>query len=155
MTKRRDPLTFHRALTKVAALIGWDSAAAICGVGERTVRYWSDPDCETEIRLIDAERLDRAFLAAGGTVAPFHQVYSLRLGIAAKDQEPARIDLVHIAAGAAKESGEAVSAMIAASGIDASPRAIKQAREEIEEAIAIMTTSLAALKLPETQGEAS
>ena len=55
MTKRREPLTYHRALTTIAALIGWDRAAAICGVGERTVRYWSDPDCETEIRLTDAE----------------------------------------------------------------------------------------------------
>jgi len=66
MTKRREPLTYQHTLTKIAGLIGWDRAGAVCGVTSRQVRNWSDPDCETEIRLIDAERLDRAFIELGG-----------------------------------------------------------------------------------------
>lgn len=143
MTKRREPLTYHRALTTIAALIGWDRAAAICGVGERTVRYWSDPDCETEIRLIDAERLDRAFLGLGGDHAPFHRLFSLRLEIAARDADDAT-SLSHLAAAGAKEAGEAVAALITASA-DSSPACRRNAAKEIQEAINTLTDSLAAL----------
>lgn len=31
MTKRREPLTYHLALTRAAAVIGWDRLAALCG----------------------------------------------------------------------------------------------------------------------------
>jgi hypothetical protein len=82
MTKRREPFTYQDTLTTVAALLGWDRCGAVCGVSGRAVRYWSDHDCETEIRMIDAERLDRAYLEHGGTHAPFHRMFSLRLEIA-------------------------------------------------------------------------
>ena len=142
MTKRRAPLTFHRALTQIAARIGWDHAGAICGVTDRTVRYWSDPDCETEIRLIDAERLDRAFLAAGGDHPPFHRVYAQRLELAAHDA--AACDLSQLAGRTARETGEAVAAMIAAAG-SASPATRRRAREEVAQAIEALTSSMAAL----------
>jgi hypothetical protein len=142
MTKRREPLTYHRALTKVAALLGWDTCAGLCGVTDRAVRNWSDPDTDSEIRVIDAERLDRAYLAAGGDHAPFHQVFGLRLDIAACDR---RADLTIAAARTAKESGEAVSAIVLAAIPGASPAALRRAREEGEEAIDALTESLAAL----------
>lgn len=143
MTKRRAPLTFHRALTQIAGRIGWDHAGAICGVTERMVRYWSDPDCETEIRLIDAERLDRAYLAAGGDHAPFMRVYAQRLELASHEAEAQ--NLTQLAARTAKESGEAVAALIEASA-GASPRARRKALEELAEAIDALTSSMAALE---------
>lgn len=149
MTKRRAPLTFHRALTQIAALIGWDRCGAICGVTDRTVRYWSDPDCETEIRLIDAERLDRAYLAAGGDHAPFHRVYAQRLELAAHEAQSS--NLADLAARTAKETGEAVAAMIEASHA-ANPRVRRRARDELAEAIEVLTTSMAALDEGEAQG---
>ncbi|SFG08921.1 hypothetical protein SAMN05518801_10763 [Novosphingobium sp. CF614] len=151
MTKRREPLTYHRTLTDIAHLIGWDRCAAICGVSERAVRYWSDPDCETEIRLIDAERLDRAYLEHGGDHAPFHRLHALRLDIAGRDG-PDR-DLARVAGKAAKETGEAVAALIGASG-RRDPRAIRKAREEVHEAIESLTDGLATLDRAE-QGEQS
>lgn len=147
MTKRREPLTYHRTLTTVAALIGWDRAAAICGVSERMVRYWSDPDCETEIRMIDAERLDRAYLGHGGDHAPFHRLFGLRLELAARDADDA-VSLCHLAAAGAKEAGDAVSALITASA-DNSPAARRAAAKELQEAIDTLTDGLAALKLSE------
>lgn len=150
MTKRREPLTYHRALTKVAALIGWDGCAAICGVTERAVRNWSDPDTDSEIRLIDAERLDRAYLAAGGDHGPFHQCFSLRLDLAA--QEPSHVDLTHAAAAAAKEAGEAVSALVLAAAPGSDRDAVRRAREEGEEAIAALTESLAVLQRRDRPG---
>jgi len=143
MTKRREPLTYHRALTQVAARIGWDRCGAICGVTERAVRYWSDPDAETEIRLIDAERLDKAYLASGGTHAPFNQLFTLRLDLASHRGDCA--DLAHSAARSAKETGEAVSALVMASTPGADRAVIRKARKEIEEAIETLTDSLTAL----------
>lgn len=143
MTKRREPLTYHAALTTIAARIGWDHCGALCGVTDRTVRLWSDPDCETEIRLLDAERLDRAFIAAGGEYAPFHRLFALRLEIAARTHDA---DLVHLASDAAKESGEAIAALLDASGRIDCPDARRRARKEIGEAIERMTDCLASLQ---------
>lgn len=116
MTKRREPLTFHRALTVIAARIGWDKCAMVVGRSERLVRMWSDPDADSEISILDAFRLDRAFIAAGGDHGPFHQVFTVQLELAAR--ESASTDLAFAAGKAARESGEAVSALIeaAASG---------------------------------------
>lgn len=152
MTKRREPLTYHRALTLIAARIGWDNCAAHCGVTERAVRYWSDPDCETEIRLIDAERLDRAFLAAGGDHAPFHRLFTLRIDLAAR--APA-VTLTSLAAASAKETGEAIAALIEAASVSPSDQAVRRARQEVQDAIDILSDSLASLPVDSIEGGVS
>ena len=144
MTKRREPLTYCRALTVIAAKIGYDRCAAICGVSERAVRYWSDPDAETEIRMLDAERLDRAYLAAGGDHAPFHRLFALRLDIEAM-REGNIGQLAAIAASSARETGEAIAALVSVSGRHDDPALLRTARAETEEAIEILTQALAAL----------
>lgn len=148
MTKRREPLTYEATLTDVAAVIGWDQCGAICGVSGRAVRLWSDHDCETEIRMIDAERLDRAFLERGGGYAPFHRLMALRLDVAAHDV--AGHSLSEIAMGAAKEAGEAVAALIKASGQPDNPVARREAKKEVQEAIDTLTDGLAAIERTET-----
>jgi hypothetical protein len=151
MTKRREPLTYQLTLTLVAGQIGWDRCAAICGVkSDRTVRYWSEPECETEIRMIDAERLDRAFLERGGDHAPFHRLMALRLDLASRELE--NVDMAAIAALAAKENGEAVSALIEASGKLHDPATRRTARQEVEQAIAVMTDGLAIIDQAEKTG---
>lgn len=142
MTKLREPLTYERTLTNVAAAIGWDRVGAVLGVSERMARYLSDHDCETKIRMIDAERLDRAFLDHGGDHAPFHRLHALRLDIANRDT-PDR-DLVALSGKAAKEAGEAIAALIDA-GVHADRRALTRARKEIQEAIDSLTDGLAGL----------
>lgn len=142
MTKRREPLSYQLTLTNVAGTIGWDTCAAICGVGERAVRLWSDHDCETEIRMIDAERLDRAFLDRGGDHAPFHRLMALRLEISGR--EASARNLGELAAGAAKETGEAVASIIRVS-VANTPEARREARQEVQEALESLTTSLAAI----------
>lgn len=150
MTKRRDPLTYQHILTRVAAAIGWDRCGAICGVSGRAVRLWSDHDCETEIRMIDAERLDRAFMDHGGDHAPFHRLMALRLEIAAREIQ-ARC-LSEITAGAAKETGEAIAALIKVSSKPGSATARREARQEVQEAIDTLTTSLATIDHAEKTG---
>lgn len=149
MTKLREPLTYQATLTTIATLIGWDRCAAICGVkSDRTVRYWSDPDCETEIRMIDAERLDRAYLDYGGDHAPFHRLHALRLDLASR--EAPDHCLAAVAGKAAKENGEAVAALINASG-SRDPRTRRRARQEVHEAIESLTDGLAALDRAEAE----
>lgn len=150
MTKRREPLTYEATLTEVAAVIGWDTCGAICGVSGRAVRLWSDHDCETEIRMIDAERLDRAFLERGGNHAPFHRLLALRLDIAAREADGH--DLAEIAMGAAKETGEAVAALIKASGQPDSAAARREAKREVQEAIETLTEGLATIERAEKTG---
>ncbi|MEC7934056.1 MAG: hypothetical protein VX205_00215 [Pseudomonadota bacterium] len=143
MTKLREPLTYQYTLTKVAALIGWDRCAAICGVrSDRTVRLWSDPDCETEIRMIDAERLDRAYLDHGGDHAPFHRLHGLRIDMASRDAPDLCLSV--LAAAAAKETGEAIAALISASACS-DTRTVRRTRKELEEAIEALTSGLVAL----------
>ena len=143
MTKRREPLTYQATLTNVANLIGWDRCAAICGVrSDRTVRLWSDPDCETEIRMIDAERLDRAYMEHGGDHAPFHRLHALRLDIAGR--EAPDLCLAELAGSAAKETGEAIAALIDAS-TSRDIRTVRRTRKEVQEAIDTLTSGLVAL----------
>lgn len=142
MTKRREPLTYQHTLTKVAAQIGWDRCGAVCGVSGKSVRNWSDPDCETEIRMIDAERLDRAFIEHGGDHAPFLRLMTLRLDMA--ERERAQADMVRAAASVAKESGEAVAAILDAASSGCADK-MRRARREGEEAIASLTGALASL----------
>jgi hypothetical protein len=142
MTKLREPLTYERTLTNVAAAIGWDRVGAILGISERMARYLSDHDCETKIRMIDAERLDRAFLDHGGDHAPFHRLHALRLDLA--NRETPDRDLVALGGKAAKEAGEAIAALLDA-GVNADRRAVTRARTEIQEAIDSLTDGLAGL----------
>ncbi|MBX9661905.1 hypothetical protein [Novosphingobium sp.] len=150
MTKRREPLTFHRALTVIAARIGWDKCAMLVGRSERLVRMWSDPDADSEISIIDALRLDGAFIAAGGDHGPFHRVFTTQLELAARDGTSA--DLAFAAANAARESGEAISALIEAATCR-DPAKRRAARREAEEAIEALTDGIAALDRHEV-GEA-
>lgn len=144
MTKRREPLTFHRALTRAAAQIGWDRCASLVGRSERQVRNWSDPDADSEISILDAMRIDKACLATGGE-AHFQSVYDALLDIAVADHDA---NLAKAAARAAKESGEAISALIEAASTSC-PDARRRARQEGEEAHAAIACALAALDAQE------
>lgn len=143
MTKRREPLTYQHTLEQVARVISWERAGAICGVSARSVRLWSDHDCETEIRMIDAERLDRAYLDQGGDYAPFHRLMALRLEMTAREADADR--LAEHAGRAAIEAGEAVAAAFEASRTR-DPSKIRAARKEVQQAIDALTDCAADLE---------
>lgn len=148
MTKRREPLTFQNTLIQIAEAVGWDRCAAVCGVTSKSVRNWSDPDCETEIRMIDAERLDRLYMAHGGDHAPFHRLFTLRLDL--DDAATARADLAAIAGRVATEGGEAVSALIAA----AAKPDCRNAISALEKTFGVLSDGLAALNRDHAGGAA-
>lgn len=146
MTKRRAPLSFELALTKVAGLIGWERAAAIVGQSERCVRNWSDPDAAAGIRMDAAEKLDIAYQEAGGNGAPFLECYALRLKAALADAFGSAEAIASAAAAAAKEGGEAISAAINAARPEASDFDYANAERELEEAINAKTVALRAIR---------
>ncbi len=144
MTKLRDPITYEATLLEVARLIGWDNVGAICGgVSSRHARRWSDHDCQTQIRAIDCERLDRAYVDAGGDHFPFHRLMGLRNEVATA---VLTVDacMVRAAQTTAREGGDAVAALLEVSA-NPTPQNIREARKEGHELIDAMTDALAGL----------
>jgi len=146
MTKRRAPLTFERALSRVAGTIGWSTAADIVGKAENTVRNWSDPDTSAGVTLEAALKLDLAYRQAGGEGAPLLQCYALRLEADYDAACPDARALTVASARCAKEGGEAVEATALASLPGASDAELARAELELEEAIAAQTHALATVR---------
>lgn len=147
MTKLRAPASFELALDRIASVIGWDGAARAVSRSKRTVRAWSDPDGDSSPTIEQAFALDAAYRRAGGGDCPFHQVYALRLDL----EEPHCLDsarLIADTASAAKEAGEAISALVIASGPDASAAHRARALLEAQEACDALTRAMASLAVP-------
>ena len=145
MTKLRAPLTFERALVRIADRLGWDRMAEITGRSTRSLTNYSDPDTDTCVCIEHALQLDAAFRADGGEGAPLLDCYRLRLEAAEVAHASNRDRLLDGAILAIKEAGEANAALVEATrpGADAGHRAI--ARREVEEAVAALTATLAHL----------
>ncbi len=146
MTKLRAPLTFENCLARVAGHIGWAKVAEIVGQAERTVRNWSEPDTTAAIPLEAALKLDVAYHAAGGEGTPFLICYATRFDTESLAACPGREELLDAAARTALETGEAVSAALAAARPRAGRADFAIAEKELEESIAAAHHTLAALR---------
>jgi hypothetical protein len=148
MTKARDPLTVEDAVTKIAAAIGWDGAAAAVGKTERMVRYWSDPDEDREPSITQAIKLDAAYRAkTGSNTAPLLTAYAHALGLDGFCPETGAA-LIALAAAVARETGEAAAAVMEAALPGASPAVRAKAVRELDEAAEVIGRSRAALGAP-------
>ena len=132
--KPRRALTPYRALHEIADLLGWDGCAAVLDKSESTVRKWADPDTEREISLQAAIRLDAAYMRAGGKCAPLFECYAARLDLAA-DQDNDQAVIMEAVSTAAKETGEAIAAVIDSVGRSKDHAAVARALIETEEGI--------------------
>ncbi|WP_337846883.1 hypothetical protein [Sphingomonas sp.] len=143
MTKLRVPATYEETVVQVAEALTWAACATICGVTQRSVRNWSDPDCGQRLRIEDAERLDRAFIAAGGGYAPFHRLMARRLEITARPAGGASLTL---AMGAfASTAGRAIETIIIANDRPESSNARRDALRAVHDAIDKLTDIAAIL----------
>jgi len=146
MTKRRPPVSFEDAVTKIAGVLLWPEVSRILDRGERAARNLGDPDAQPAagdgITLNQARALDAAYRRAGGTYAPMLHAYALQLEA---EVAAATADCTAIAmAGAehAKEAGEAVQATVAASLPGASELILANAERQLEEDVASATHAL-------------
>jgi DNA-binding transcriptional regulator YdaS (Cro superfamily) len=144
MTKLRTPLSFSRAITTIAAAIGWEAAAKVTGRSVRTVRHWSErPSRHAHARGV---ALDRAFIAAGGDHGPILSSYGLQLDVALVDAVACRTALAEDIAATTRETGDAISHCIQALHPGATPAQIYRAIAETEEADALFPRLLGRLK---------
>lgn len=154
MTKPRPPVSFTQAISRIGGHLGWERAAEAVNsvrtrpLTARAVQNWSDDRTGALPTVEDALQLDLAYLAAGGEEAPLLAVLALRLKLALEATPDTCIAAA--ASEAAKESGEAVSALVTASLPGATPADRALARREAEEAIESLTKGLRALDAADT-----
>ena len=134
MTHLRAPRTYDEAVTRIAGAIGWDQVATLTGRTERTVRFWSQPNCKTVPTIGQAQALDAAYVAAGGQGAPYLEAYEFQLGLQMQRQEACTRELLAEIALATKECGEAISASLGVVQSNASPLTAHRAAAEVEQA---------------------
>lgn len=142
MTKLRPPISFEQAMNRVAGILGWDGMAEALGLTESAVRKKGDPDAPGSLTFAEALKLDTAYSLAGGDGFPLHETYALRLKLSVDDGRASSAELVRATARAAREAGEAVEALLAASepGADAFTR--QTAAREGQEAIEALTSAV-------------
>jgi hypothetical protein len=136
MTKARAALSYEDAQARVCGLIGAKRAADLVGVALRTFYDWGDPEVDRTIPIASAEKLDLAYVAAGGTDMPFLDTLTLRLKSAREQRHRDQLALAAIAATFAKESGEFTAASFRATLPDATRADFDALRKEGLEAIA-------------------
>ncbi len=146
MTKTRAPLSFSLAITTVAGVIGWQTAARITRRSVRTIRHWSESDRHGVPTLDQAIALDRAYVAAGGAMAPILASYMLQMDVAAVDPVACRTALAEDIALLSRETGDAISHCIQALQPGSTPAEIYRAIAETQEADAVIPRLLGRLK---------
>jgi hypothetical protein len=134
MTLARAPLTFPNAITRIAAVLGFDGMAGIIGRSQRLVRKWSHPQARAYPTLAQAVALDAAYAAAGGDGAPLLETYSQLLDMEIGRQAASRIALNASIATAARECGEAVAHGLAVGQPGSGAREVHRAIAEAEQA---------------------
>lgn len=138
MTLARDALTFPKAVSTIAALIGYPQMAVIVGRSQRLVRKWSHPTASAHPTVAQGVALDAAYVEAGGGSAPISETYLQLLDREISDRVANRLALNVAIATAAKESGEAIAAALAVTQPGAGPREVHRAETEVEEAQSAM-----------------
>lgn len=136
MTKLRAPLSFEDGIDRIVGLLGRSAAAAAINAAERTLAAYSDPDDPRQIKIGDALRLDAAYQRAGGEGAPLYEAYALQLEVSAAATAAGTVELTRRASIAARESGQAVAALLATTlpGATAADRAlaVREVREGMD-----------------------
>lgn len=148
MTKLRAPLSFEDAINRIAGHLGWPSAAAEIGLEESALRRFSNPDDERCIKLQDAFLLDVAYRREGGEGAPILEAFALQLEASNRMLAATGDEIARRAAVAAKEGGEAIAALFAASRPGASRTEMAIAVREVREGIDALTATLPVLEHP-------
>lgn len=143
MTKRRDPISFADALTRIAVeLGGWDALATVVGRARSTVYNWANPDTPESCPIDLAPTLDLAFQEAGGDGAPLLDAYASQIEAARLDRFATQFGLTRQTAAIIKEGGEAHAALVRCTLPDAGPHEFAIAAREVQEAVRELTAIL-------------
>lgn len=147
MTKERVPLTYEEALYRTfGRLGGCKGAAEAIGVPERTLYDWSQPDNDRGVPIQFAEKLDLAYVAAGGEGRPFLDLMTVRQKLATESEFGGQLAVAERTASFVKEAGDAGAALLRASLPSASRADRLAAKKESLEAIAAANHALSAVE---------
>lgn len=138
MSKPREPVSFEDAVGQAIGALGRDACAEAIGRTAAQVYAAADPDKPSMLRVDHMLRLDLAMLSATGR-APGFEVYAARIR-AAQPLVANGVTLQQRAATIAKESGEAVAALLCPDA-ELSPAQLDGMSRELHEAIASMTAA--------------
>lgn len=154
MTKRRQPLTFADAVTRVVGHLTYSEAARISGRSERLVYTWTAPDNAASPSLDQALALEAAYRATGGDGAPILEAYGFLLNVTTVAQSSSQRAFSSDIASMARECGEAIASGIMLTGPGAAPAQVHHAMVEAEQARSAIGSFIGRLKgfLPQANG---
>lgn len=139
MTKLRPACSFEDALGRIGTGIRFEVAGRIVGRSASTLRTWTDPDVEPQagdmITLNMAKNLDAAYRSAGGQGSPLLDCFATLVDLEFLAACPDAVAIATSTSTAVKESGEALSAAVAASLPGASDAALALAERELQQSI--------------------
>jgi hypothetical protein len=145
MTKLRTPLSFSRAITTIAAAIGWEAAAKVTGRSVRTVRHWSESDRRHAHARSGFGARPRVHRRRGRSWPDPVQLWPATRCRAGRCRGR-RAALAEDIAATTRETGDAISHCIQALHPGATPAQIYRAIAETEEADALFPRLLGRLK---------
>lgn len=146
MTKRRTPLTFPDAVTRVAGVLTFAGMAQLLSRSDRCVRNWSDPESSASPSLAQALALDAAYRLAGGDGAPILEAYAFQLDAQIAALSACTTALAADLGVAARECGEAISSVVAVTQGNATPAEVHCALVESEQARSALAQVIERLK---------
>lgn len=144
MTKLRAPLSTDAAIVRIAGQLpgGFEELGRVLGMSAGHLRNCSDPDKREEISFPKAIEADLAYRAAGGQGSPLFETFAHQLDEAGALRFAGQHALARHVEVVAREAGEAVASLIAASRPDACNRTFENARHEGREALASLQKAL-------------
>ena len=154
MTKQRPPVSIENTLYRVLGDIGIDRAAEVTGREQSYLRGLSDQDRREQLTVRDMLTLDIACREAGDPTFPFYETIGLLLKEASAERFADAAAIGRHAQVTARESGEALAAIMAAAiAAGSDPRAIDHALRETEEAYGAFGDVIATLRAQKAKAE--
>ena len=141
MTKLRDPATIEDALVRIANQVpgSYVTMALVCGeCSPSLVRAWGDPDKRERMPADVIVPLELLYEEHGGQGYPISHVLEIDRQSGRAERFGKNFELARVAVDLVRESGEAGSALIAASLPGASADARRAALKEAVELDAVL-----------------
>ncbi len=146
MTCERDPVTIENRLRLVYGTLTIEHAMELTGKSEGYLTALTLPSRREKLCFRDAEILDLAYHQKTGQGFPLFEAYGLRLETAGAGRFAEAAAIADLARKAAKEGGEAVAALVDAAMSNGDPQVLKRTLRELEEADAVTTQSITAVR---------
>ncbi len=154
MTKLRPPVSIENTLYRVLGELGIEVAATVTGREQGYLRGLSDQDRREQLTVRDMIALDLACHEAGDPTFPFYETVGLLLKEAGAERFADAAAIGRHAQVTARESGEALAAIMAAAiAAGSDPKAIDHALRETEEAYGAFGDVIATLRAQKAKAE--